>query len=42
MNTCQLTLEEMELLAVTLTQLDDTLATIAVQKNSCANISPKH
>ena len=34
---CQLTLEELELLAVTLTQLGDTLATIAAHKNICSS-----
>ena len=32
---CQLTQEELELLAVTLTQLGDTLATIVTQKSIC-------
>jgi hypothetical protein len=32
---CQLTQEELELLGVTLTQLGDTLLTIATQKSIC-------
>ncbi|MGN0489415.1 MAG: DUF6774 domain-containing protein [Ruminococcus sp.] len=37
--TCKLTTEEIELLAVVLTQLADTLSTIAVKRNICNNHS---
>ena len=37
---CQLTQDELELLGVSLTQLGDTLLTIATQKSLCSKSAP--